>query len=119
MGWLHLHLTHARTHPPTSARPPARPPGPCLQDAALRAKVDERRREAQLRKEFEAQAAVAERERQWRIARGQATAEDLAGPVATGPAGREAWMTDLPPERQAPAGPTMPAVRRPGGGEAA
>ena len=42
-----------------------------MQDAALRAKVDERRQEAEMRREFAAAAAQAERERQWRVARGE------------------------------------------------
>lgn len=81
------------------------------QDTALRKKVDERRQEAELRREFAAAAAQAERERQWRVARGQATAEDLAGPVkGPGPLERDTWMTDLPPERRADAGPSLPSV---------
>lgn len=76
--------------------------------------MDERRREAQLRREFEAEAAVAERERQWRIARGEATAADLAGPAPPPgqAAARETWMTELPPERRAAAAAAMPTVRR-------
>lgn len=80
------------------------------QDAALRKAADDRRAEARLRAEFEKEAAAAERQRQWRIMRGEATAEDLAGPAVEqfgGPA-RESWMTELPPERQAGGG--MPAM---------
>ncbi|KFM26150.1 Protein CAJ1 [Auxenochlorella protothecoides] len=80
-----------------------------LQDLGLRAAVDARREEAALRREFEAEQAVAERQRAWRIARGEATPADLAGPApgGAGPA-REAWMTELPPERSASA--TVAAV---------
>ncbi len=86
---------------------------PCLpQDAALRKKVDERRQDAELRREFAAVAAREERERQWRIAKGQATAADLAGPVVAQPVGvqRETWMTELPPERSEPTAAAMPTV---------
>ena len=44
-----------------------------------------------------------ERARQWRIAKGEATATDLKGPV--GPATRESWMTDLPVARSGAAQP--------------
>ena len=90
---------------------PACPPHH-LQDAALRKKVDERRQDAELRREFAAVAAREERERQWRIAKGQATAADLAGPVAPQPVGvqRETWMTELPPEKRQPTAAVMPTV---------
>lgn len=83
-----------------------------LQDAALRKKVDERRQDAELRREFAAVAARQERERQWRVAKGQATAADLAGPVAPQPVGvvRDTWMTELPPERRQPTAAAMPTV---------
>jgi curved DNA-binding protein CbpA len=82
-----------------------------LQDAAGRAEVDKRREEEELRKFTEEYAAQEARERQWRIARGQATAEDLAianntithRGNATNPVGRDSWMTDLPPEKAATA----------------
>lgn len=44
-----------------------------------------------------------ERARQWRIAKGEATAEDLRGPA--GPATRDTWMTDLPIARSGAAQP--------------
>lgn len=48
------------------------------------------------------------RQRQWRVARGTATAADLAGPVAgPEPPGRGAWMTELPPERRPRAAPSQ------------
>ena len=74
-----------------------------LQDAALKKAVDDRRAERALRAEFAAEQAAAERARQWRVARGTATAEDLAGPSQEqfGEPAREAWMTELPPERSA------------------
>jgi curved DNA-binding protein CbpA len=77
-----------------------------LQDATRRADADERRKDSALRKEFAEFAAQQERDRQWRMARGEATAEDISGvsekfqPRA---AQRESWMTDLPPERRAAA----------------
>lgn len=85
----------------------------CLQDAGLRKAADDRRQEKQLRAEFEAEQAAAERERQWRIARGEATAADLAGPSTEqfGGPSRDAWMTELPPERQAGGGPVPSMVR--------
>jgi curved DNA-binding protein CbpA len=78
-----------------------------LQDTSGRADVDKRREEAELRRFTEEYAAQEERERQWRIAKGTATAEDLnpkvtgKGPSAGG--GRDSWMTDLPPEKAATA----------------
>ncbi|GAB4822070.1 hypothetical protein N2152v2_009116 [Parachlorella kessleri] len=74
-----------------------------LQDSGLRKLVDDRRQEKALRAEFEKEQAAAERQRQWRVMRGQATAEDLAGPSQQqfGGPSREAWMTELPPERKA------------------
>lgn len=82
-----------------------------LQDAAGRAGVDKRREEEELRRFTEEYAAQEARERQWRIARGQATAEDLAkadDKIITArnnmnPVGRDSWMTDLPPEKAATA----------------
>ncbi|KAG2444929.1 hypothetical protein HXX76_001665 [Chlamydomonas incerta] len=70
-----------------------------LQDSALRGALDERRADLELRKRAEAAAAVQERERQWRVARGEEVL--VAGP--SGPMGfeRETWMTDLPPELSA------------------
>lgn len=99
--------THTQHTQHTPHPPPALP-----QDTSLRKRVDERREEAELRREFAAQAAQAERERQWRIARGQATAEDLAGPAAVPgqPMTRETWMTDLPPEKRAGVPGAMPSV---------
>ena len=79
-----------------------------LQDTGMRAAVDERREDARLRRLHAQHVADEERARQWRLALGQATAADLAGPApATGPGGgpiRETWMTELPPERQAVVG---------------
>ena len=81
-----------------------------LQDVGLRKAVDDRREDARLHKLAEEHVAQQERERQWRVARGEATAEDLAGPVAiSAKAARETWMTELPPERQANAA-AMPSV---------
>ena len=59
-----------------------------LQDAGQRGKLDDRRKEAGLRAEFAKEMAKQERERQWRVARGEATAEDLAGPAAPAELGR-------------------------------
>lgn len=41
--------------------------------------------------------------RQWRVARGEATAEDLQGPKRRGPVQREDWITVLPAARRASA----------------
>jgi curved DNA-binding protein CbpA len=78
-----------------------------LQDAAARAAVDERREEAALRRAAAAHAAQEERARQWRVARGEATPQDLEGPAGGGggPAARDAWMTELPPEATVRQGP--------------
>lgn len=42
-----------------------------LQDSGLRSALDERRADLELRKKAEAAAAAQERERQWRVARGE------------------------------------------------
>lgn len=72
-----------------------------LQDAGLRGKVDQQRESAALRKAEAEWQAELERQRQWRIAKGQATAADLAPPPSSLDGGnkRETWMTELPPER--------------------
>ena len=70
--------------------------------------MDERRADTALRRAAEEQAAQDEKERQWRIARGTATREDLAGPaVGPEPLARGAWMTELPPERRPRAAPSQ------------
>lgn len=78
-----------------------------LQDAGAREAVDKRREEAELRRFTQEFAAQQERERQWRIAQGKATAEDLAGPAPMpGVAeARQSWMTDLPEVRNPSAAP--------------
>jgi hypothetical protein len=53
-----------------------------------------------------------ERQRQWRVVRGTATAEDLRGPVSRRPQARDSWMTDLPAERSAPAQMSQTSVVR-------
>ena len=53
-----------------------------------------------MRRLAEEMAAQQERERQWRVARGTATAEDLRGPICSGPAERDTWMTELPEARR-------------------
>ncbi len=75
------------------------------QDAGKRRALDEAREDARLRRLAGEAAAAEERARQWRVARGTATAEDLAGPVRVGPAARESWMTVLPEMRKPKAGP--------------
>lgn len=112
---VHTHTTpHTHTHTTLTPHHTTRVRVRVPQDASLRKRVDERREEAELRREFAAQAAQAERERQWRIARGEATADDLAGPAAVPgqPVARETWMTELPPEKQAGVPGAMPAVSR-------
>ena len=79
-----------------------------LQDTAGRAAVDERREAAELQRFTAEYTAQQERERQWRIAQGKGTAEDLRGPVraaASGPPTRETWMTELPEVQVASAAP--------------
>lgn len=44
--------------------------------------------------------------RQWRIAKGEATAEDLKGPLTAGEPKREEWITVLPANRR-PQGPSQ------------
>ncbi|GFR39678.1 hypothetical protein Agub_g150 [Astrephomene gubernaculifera] len=77
-----------------------------LQDSGLRTALDERRADAELRRAAEAAAAQQERERAWRIARGEEVAAAGPGgwPGASAGSQRETWMTDLPPERSAAAG---------------
>ena len=78
-----------------------------LQDSNGRAAVDKRREETELRKFTQEFAVQQERERQWRIAQGKATAEDLSGPlpIPGAPESRQTWMTDLPEVRGPSAGP--------------
>jgi hypothetical protein len=109
---------HTHTFPPLPTKKTS-PPSLSVQDASLRRAVDARREEAGLRKLAAEYVAAKERERQWRLARGQATATDLeesTGAAAFAALGdrklmRDSWMTELP------AGPTarstMPMV---GGG---
>ena len=78
-----------------------------MQDPERRKALDGARDEARLREMATQAAAQEERERQWRVARGTATAEDLKGPIRVGPAQRDTWMTDLPEERRAAAAPSQ------------
>ena len=72
-----------------------------LGDAAARKRVDERKEEMELRRMAVAAAAVEERARAWRVARGEETAEAAAAAAAALlPAQREEWMTALPPEKK-------------------
>ncbi|KAK9831957.1 hypothetical protein WJX81_002921 [Elliptochloris bilobata] len=80
-----------------------------LQDAGKRRALDEAREDARLRAAAAEAVAAEERARQWRVARGTATAEDLTGPVRAQPAGREAWMTVLPEARR-PSKPSQTSV---------
>jgi len=83
-----------------------------LQDPERRAAMDNRRKQAAERKEAEAFYAQQERDREWRVARGEATPEDLSGPVggaaAAGGGGitRDSWMTQLPERVASTAPPT-------------
>ena len=81
-----------------------------MQDPERRKALDGAREEARLREMATQAAAQQERERQWRIARGTATAEDLRGPIRVGPAQRDTWMTDLPEARRAAAAPSQVSV---------
>ncbi|EIE21657.1 DnaJ-domain-containing protein [Coccomyxa subellipsoidea C-169] len=78
-----------------------------LQDAGKRSAIDADREDARLRRLAEEMAAQQERERQWRVARGTATAEDLRGPIRSGPAERDTWMTELPEARRPNAQPSQ------------
>ena len=78
-----------------------------MQDPERRKALDGAREEGRLRELATAAAAQEERERQWRVARGTATAEDLKGPIRVGPAQRDTWMTDLPEERRANPAPSQ------------
>ena len=78
-----------------------------MQDPAKRKALDAAREDARLRELATQAAAQEERERQWRVARGTATAEDLRGPIQVGPAQRDTWMTVLPEAQRANAVPTQ------------
>lgn len=82
-----------------------------VQDAGARSAIDKQREEA----EFEAFAAEElarqEKARQWRVARGEATAEDLQGPLKAGPTEREEWITVLPASRR-PSAPSQKSQAR-------
>lgn len=80
------------------------------QDPEKRRALDGAREEASLREMAQQAAAQEERERQWRVARGTATEEDLKGPIQVGPAQRDTWMTELPEARRASAVPTQVSV---------
>ena len=73
-----------------------------LQDSLKRAEVDKRRENEEMHRFTREFAAQQQRERQWRIARNQATKEDLEAMTAQNTnnagarGGREAWMTELP-----------------------
>lgn len=78
-----------------------------MQDSGRRQAIDAERKDARLRRLAEEVADQQERERQWRVARGTATAEDLRGSVQRGPAARDSWMTDLPEARRPNATPSQ------------
>ncbi|KAL6747468.1 hypothetical protein V8C86DRAFT_3033753 [Haematococcus lacustris] len=70
-----------------------------LQDGGLRLALDAEREDAELRRRAIEAVQQQERERQWRVARG----EEPAGPAIVMPGSqagsqRESWMTELPPE---------------------
>lgn len=77
------------------------------QDTGKRKAIDADREDARLRRLAEEMATQQERERQWRVARGTATAEDMRGPIRAGPAQRDTWMTDLPEARRPNAQPSQ------------
>ncbi len=79
------------------------------QDEALRSAADKRLEDQRIEKATQEMLQQQERARQWRVARGQATAEDLRGPV--GPAARDTWMTDLPIARSGGGQPSQTSVR--------
>ncbi|KAK9840458.1 hypothetical protein WJX74_010140 [Apatococcus lobatus] len=78
-----------------------------LQDSGERGKVIQRKEDERVRKLALEAAEEEERARQWRMVKGEATADDLAVGRAGGHVQmvgrapvREAWMTELPPERR-------------------
>lgn len=77
-----------------------------LQDAEARKAHDAAAEDAALRKAAMAAAAAAERQAAWAAARGEALPPEVAAQLAAaraaaaGPAVRETWMTDLPPEKR-------------------
>lgn len=77
-----------------------------LQDAEARKAHDAAAEDAALRKAAIAAAAAAERQAAWATARGEAVPAEVAAQLAAaraaaaGPAMRESWMTDLPPEKR-------------------
>jgi curved DNA-binding protein CbpA len=88
-----------------------------LSDASARAALDSRRGEAALRAEFVAELAGRVQAAQWRRTRGLAPLPgdeellDGGADGAGGRGGREAWMTELPPERQGPPPPPSVSVQ--------
>jgi len=89
-----------------------------LGDATQRAALDERREDAQLRAQFQAELAGRLQAAQWRSARGLAQLPGDQELLALGAGqegaegGREAWMTQLPPERQVRSAADAPTVVR-------
>lgn len=87
-----------------------------LSDPQKRAAVDEGILEEQWREEYEADLAFRRQQAEWRRIRGESLPEDEELLRPGGPGGgegggpqRDAWMTELPPERQArPGGVTVP-----------
>jgi curved DNA-binding protein CbpA len=79
-----------------------------LQDAEARKAHDAAAEDAALRKAALTAAAAAERQAAWATARGEAVPPEVAAQLAAaraaaaGPATRESWMTDLPPEKRPP-----------------
>ena len=72
----------------------------CVQDAGKRAGIDKDLEKARY-EEYEAEELrQQEVARQWRVARGEANAEDLQGPKRAGPVVREEWITVLPASRR-------------------
>ena len=74
-----------------------------VQDAGKRTAIDKEREKAEFDAFTRAELANQETARQWRVARGQGTAEDLQGPAAVDPTTREEWITVLPAARRASA----------------
>ena len=71
-----------------------------LQDTGQRDHIDQEREKAEFEAFAEEERQKEETARQWRVARGQATDEDLQGPVSARPQGREEWLTALPAARR-------------------
>lgn len=77
-----------------------------MQDTGKREEIDRTLAKAEFDEFAEEQRKKDEIARQWRIAKNEATEEDLKGPIQMGPPKREEWITVLPQNRR-PQGPSQ------------